>query len=194
MYNSFKIVEKNHKIFFLTKGNILFGIMLILAVTNNYLDENISLVRYLFGLSILTVGIYFLTENIRYEKFRGKYNGILKFSKNNLKINEREIELNQIKKIFLRTDDYKGVKGYHPAIRMSNGTNNLLDLELTNGEKIKLFFQIEYENQVEELRPFIISLIKNELLTIEKGIEILKLDNDYILDNFIEELNKKELD
>lgn len=54
----------------------------------------------------------------------------------------------------------------------------MLDLELKNGEKIKLFFQIEYESQVEELKPFVFSLIKNEIINFEKGIEWLQIDSE----------------
>lgn len=76
---------------------------------------------------------------------------------------------------------------------MSNGTNNLVDLDLINGEKIKLFFKIDYENQVEELQPFIITLIKNEILTREEGVKILNINTDYRYDKFITEVNKKSL-
>jgi len=196
MYNSFKIVEKNYKTFYFTKGNILFAIMIVTTIMLSYYNEKNIFLKYATGLSILTCTSYFITEYFRQEPFRGKFTGIITFNKTDLLINNRKIEIDQIKKIFLRTDDYEGMqRGINTTmIRKSNGTNNLLDLDLKDGEKIKHFFQIEYRNQVDELKPFIINLIKNKLMTIEKGIEVLKLDNDYVMENFTEELNKKELD
>lgn len=41
-----------------------------------------------------------------------------------------------------------------------------------------MFFLIEYESQVENLKPFIISLIKQRILSFDEGLNILKIDNE----------------
>jgi hypothetical protein len=196
MNNSFQIFERSNKIFHFTKGNILFLLMIITLLINSMLDQKVVILKYLAILSILVYVIYYLTECFRYQFLNGKFLGNVLFYENEIVINERKIEITEIKKIFLRTDDYVGRQRVYTTttIPMSNGTNNLVDLDLINGEKIKLFFKIDYENQVEELQPFIITLIKNEILTREEGVKILHINTDYRYDKFITEVNKKELD
>lgn len=76
---------------------------------------------------------------------------------------------------------------------MSNGTNNLLDLTLPSGEKIKCFFKMEFM-QYEFIKPFIIALVNNNIISFEDSIETLQLDEDYKVNLFKIELNKKALD
>lgn len=196
MNNSFQIFERSNKIFHFTKGNILFLLMIITLLINSMLDQKVVILKYLAILSILVYVIYYLSGCFRYQFLNGKFLGNVLFYENEIVINERKIEITEIKKIFLRTDDYVGRQRVYTTttIPMSNGTNNLVDLDLINGEKIKLFFKIDYENQVEELQPFIITLIKNEILTREEGVKILNINTDYRYDKFITEVNKKELD
>jgi len=196
MNNSFQIFERSNKIFHFTKGNILFLLMIITLLINSMLDQKVVFLKYLAILSMLVYGIYYLTECFRYQFLNGKFLGNVLFYENEIVINERKIEITEIKKIFLRTDDYVGRQRVYTTttIPMSNGTNNLVDLDLKNGEKIKLFFKIDYENQVEELQPFVLTLIKNEILTLEEGQKNLHIHTDYRYDKFISELNKKELD
>ena len=196
MNNSFQIFERSNKIFHFTKGNILFLLMIITLLINSMLDQKVVFLKYLAILSMLVYGIYYLTECFRYQFLNGKFLGNVLFYENEIVINERKIEITEIKKIFLRTDDYVGRQRVYTTttIPMSNGTNNLVDLDLINDEKIKLFFKIDYENQVEELQPFVLTLIKNEILTLEEGQKNLHIHTDYRYDKFISELNKKELD
>jgi hypothetical protein len=147
--------------------------------------------------AVIITGLIMLYANMfRKKALNGILDGTLIFNVDRILFNGRAIEIQEIQKIFLRANDYEGREfrqhkraGFSPNI--SNGTNNLLDIDLKNGEKIKLFFKIEYESQIEELQPFIISLIKYKLITEEKAIELLRLDNDYILNRFQEELNKR---
>lgn len=44
----------------------------------------------------------------------------------------------------------------------------------------------------EDLKPFVISLTKNNIISFEEGLEILQLYDDYFIDQFEKELNKKE--
>lgn len=196
MKNSFQIFERSNKIFHFTKGNILLLLMIITLLINIMLDQKVVFLKYLAILSMLVCLIYYLTGCFRYQFLNGKFLGNIQFDENEIVINDRKIEITEIKKIFLRTDDYVGRQRVYTTttIPMSNGTNNLVDLDLINGEKIKLFFKIDYENQVEELQPFVLTLIKNEILTLEEGQKILHIHTDYRYDKFISELNKKELD
>jgi len=190
MYNSFQIFEKDNKSFHWTKGNILFAIMILAFLINAIYDSKVPLLRLTVLLSVFAYIPYVGTQFLRAAYLKGKFTGILKFNDDHIMINDQKIEVNQIQKIFLSTNDYyKRQLTTDCYIPLSNGTNNLLDLELKNNEKIKLFFLIEYEHQVEELQPFIITLIKNHLIIEEKAIQLLRINNDYMMDKFKEKLN-----
>lgn len=118
--------------------------------------------------SILFLFIFFQTKFLRIEKFHGKYSGIIVFEENSLVINSRQILVSEIDKIYLRINDYEGktkTSIYRLTNPMSNGTNNLLDFDLKSGEKIKVFFKVDYEGRNEELRPFISSLINQNIIS-----------------------------
>jgi len=153
------------------------GLISILRINSiSKIAENIAIGIILFTFILGFANIF------RKKPLNGTLDGTIIFNPENLVINDLKIELHEINKIFLRVNDYEGKTQTIIRIslfpRISNGTNNLLDLELKNGEKIKLFFQIEYESQVEELKPFVFSLIKNEIINFEKGIEWLQIDSE----------------
>lgn len=200
MYNSFPIFKSDNKNFRWNINNILLIFLLLFGLLNISNTKLISSIGKTGLVIVLIIGlIMFYANMFRKKPLNGILDGILIFNADAILINGDTIEITEIQKIFLRVNDYEGKEfnqhrkaGLFPNI--SNGTNNLLDIDLKDGTKIKLFFKIEYLSQVEELQPFIISLIKNKLISEEKGIELLSLNNDYILNRFQEELNKKEPD
>jgi hypothetical protein len=199
MYNSFQIYNPDNKSFHWDINNVLFILFLIFGLIKIIDISSFSKIADIGLKSIIFLGLLLLYSNIfRKRPLHGKLEGMLIFDSDQIIINNIKIGVNQIKKIFIRTSDYEGKElnsrwvGLFP--NFSNGTNNLLDLDLKNGSKIKIFFKIEYENQVEELQPFIITLIQNKILTQIEGEKILHLNNDFIYEKFINELNEKELD
>ncbi len=70
----------------------------------------------------------------------------------------------------------------------SNGTNNWIEYHLINGETNKLFFQQEYEAQKESIRPFLIALIKRNILSITQVLAILEIEDEYFIQSFMREL------
>lgn len=168
------------------------GLISILRINSiSKIAENIAIGIILFTFILGFANIF------RKEPLNGLLDGTIVFNPESLVINNLRIELQEINKIFLRINDYEGKNQTIIRIslfpRISNGTDNLLDLELKNGKKIKLFFQIKFENQVEELQPFVISLIKNEIINFEKGIEWLQIDDENEIKKIEKLLNKKEL-
>lgn len=197
---SFPIFKSDNKNFHWNINNILLIFLLLFGLLNISNTKLISSIGKTGLVIVFIIGlIMFYANMFRKKPLNGILDGILIFNADAILINGKAIEIKEIQRIFLRVNDYEGREfnrhkrvGLFPNI--SNGTNNLLDIDLKDGTKIKLFFKIEYLNQVEELQPFIISLIKNKLIPEEKAIELLRLNNDYILNRFQEELNKKELD
>ena len=52
---------------------------------------------------------------------------------------------------------------------------------------------MKYENQVEELRPFMVTLVQNNIIEVEKGIKWLKMNDDILINRFRIDTNSKEL-
>ncbi|MFN3968306.1 hypothetical protein [Flavobacterium sp.] len=196
--NSFQIFKSDNKTFHWDINNILFVLILVFGFIKILNIGYISKIADKGLIGVIIVGIILLIANIfRKKPLNGKLQGTLTFNSDHIEIDDRKIEINKLKKIFLRIDDYEGYS--HPQTRaalfptISNGTNNLLELELKTGEKIKLFFQMEYENQVEELRPFMVTLVQNNIIEVEKGIKWLKMNDDILINRFRIDTNSKEL-
>lgn len=100
MNNSFQIFERSNKIFHFTKGNILFLLMIITLLINSMLDQKVVILKYLAILSILVYVIYYLSGCFRYQFLNGKFLGNVLFYENEIVINERKIEITEIKKYF----------------------------------------------------------------------------------------------
>lgn len=184
MYNSFQIFKPDNKNFHWSINNILLLLFLAFGFVKILNAGYISSMAEKGMAFVCLIGIIMCVANAyRKRPVYGLLNGTLVFNPNSILINDKEIEIKEVQKIFLRMKDYEGKEfsqhrraGLYP--NMSNGTNNLLDIDLKNGEKVKLFFKIEYEAQIEELQPFVISLIKNKLITEEEAIKLLRLDNE----------------
>ena len=180
MKNTFYIFKNSNKVLYPTIGNILFITLIIVLNVNLGFDQQNIFLRYLSAFLILCFIAFIFTKSFRYKYIEGKLEGTISFNEISLEINNTPFQIIEIKNIFLRIDDFKGkTKSYKTTIPMSNGTNNLLDLELINGKKIKLFFQIENEFQVEEIKPFIISLIRNKISTIDSALNWLQIDDEF---------------
>lgn len=198
MHNSFPIFKSDNKTFHWDINNILFVLILVFGFIKILNIGYISKIADKALIGVIIVGIVMFVANIfRRKPLNGTLDGTVIFNANNILINDRKIEVTAIQKIFLRMDDYEGrefnsSKGVGLFPNISNGTNNLLDLELKTGEKIKLFFQMEYENQVEELRPFMVTLVQNNLIEVEKGIKWLKMYDDILINRFRIDTNNKD--
>jgi hypothetical protein len=199
MGNTFPIFERNTKPALVSTGMILFCLLLISSIISSQFKWFEQLFKTSTVILLIINFIYWSTQHKRYKVLDGTYRGQLIFNRNGVIVNDRSIELSEIKKIYLRANDYKGKEttshGYETRLstRMSNGTNNLLDLTLQSGEKIKCFFKMEFM-QHEFLKPFIIALVNNNIISFEDSIEILQLEEDYKVNLFRIELNKKALD
>lgn len=194
MNNSFQIFERNTRLLNPTKGNILFLLMIASLLIFTQFKEIQDYTKYPAVLLTIVYVIYHSTEFTRFAYLNGKFIGTLIINKDNVIINERKIGISEIKNTYLRANDYEGrIASYSRGVLpMSNGTNNLLTLNLKTGEIIKTFFKIENEYQGDTLNPFIISLLKNKIINFERAVEFLNLGSDYAIEQFEKELNKKE--
>lgn len=164
MKEKFPIFKPNSTIFKLTKGTVLLLSIIICILLKNYINNSFFNV---ITITLLLIGFLFhLTKSYRYSNLNGKLEGHLIFQKDGLIINDRKINIQDITKINIRINDYEGLvanstRGYQH--NMSNGTDNFLDITISNTERIKLFFQMGHTSNTESIIPFF-----EELITIHK--------------------------
>ena len=107
------------------------------------------------------------------------------FNKDSFQIDNQLYTIDDISKIIIRVNDYEGkfIGSFRlsPWPKLSNGTNNLLRVELKTGELKVIKFKIDFAYDFEKLQPFVLQLIANKLITIEDASKILKCDDIMIL-------------
>lgn len=190
---SFPLFESDKKTFHLNIENSLLLGLLFFGILNSFKYFQ-AIANY--GLIIIMILglIYMITNFTRIRPLNGKLEGLLTFNEDNLNVNNNTYSIENISKIFMRINDFEGRRiGHKLSIypNLSNGTNNVLHLELKNGEKINVFFKSEFKFDYEKLRPFVIQLIMNDLMTIEEGCKILKPYTDYEITKLRNQVQKR---
>jgi len=196
MYNSFQIFTPQKK-FRLTTNQIFYPSFIFLL----FLFFEIKTQPYHFFLLIILfvqflISIYLSGYRMyRIKPFEGELNGKILFETNSLIINQNKIDISEIHSLNIFIGDYYGKTNlYNSTYRhnlnplASNGTNNWIEYHLINGETNKLFFQQEYEAQKESIRPFLIALIKRNILSITQVLTILEIEDEYFIQLFLREL------
>lgn len=190
---SFPLFESDKKTFHLNIENSLLLGLLFFGILNSFKYFQ-AIANY--GLIIIMILglIYMITNFTRIRPLNGKLEGLLTFNEDNLQVNNNTYSIEDISKIFIRINDFEGRRiGDRLSIypNLSNGTNNVLHLELKNGEKINVFFKSELKYDYEKLRPFIVKLMKTNLVSIDEACKILKPYTDYEIAKLQSEVNKK---
>lgn len=173
MSNTFRIFKPKNTPFKLTKGIVLFILLLIsIQLTTYYNHPIIKIITIILLISCL---FFHLTKSLRYATLDGYFEGELIFGIDHISINNRKINIHDINKFHIRANDYDGlltsaVHGYQK--NRSNGTNNLLDLTLTNKERIAVFFQMDSISDTEFIVPFLREVIALYSIPFEHDKEI----------------------
>jgi len=196
---SFPIFERDNKTFHLNIENVLFVLLVFFGILGSSLQHTrfAYVINYAIGIIIICGFILLFANIFRIKPLYGKLNDSIIFDSSYIQIKDKVYSIEMIDKIFLRMNDYEGLEyikikpSFFP--RLSNGTNNVVRLELKNGEKTITFFQSNLEYDYEKLRPLVVSLIRYNLLSIDGGRKILKLNTDYEVLKLQNEVNKKEL-
>jgi hypothetical protein len=173
MGNTFRIFKPKNTPFKLTKGIVLFILLLIsiqLTVYYNHLiTKIINIILFIICL------LFHLTKSLRYATLDGHFEGSLIFGTDYISINGRKINIHDITKLHIRANDYDGLltSAVHSYQKnMSTGTNNLLALTLRNNERITVFFQINSITDTEFIVPFLRELIALHEIPFEQDKEI----------------------
>lgn len=205
MTNRFPIFIPDNKSFHLNPNDIVYFIFfLLLLITPLKINFFESIQKLVLIFSLISIAIVFISNYYRTQPIYGNLNGFISFHSNQIEINNQIIPMDSIEKLFLRLEDYQDrernqfkqnayrrIPPFYP--NLSNGTDNSLNITLKNGDKKIINFQMQFEDQYNAIQAFVISSVKNNLLSLDNAIAILHLDNDYLLNKFKTELHKKEL-
>ena len=184
MLIQFQIFKPDNKFLHWNVNNVLF-ICFILTVCIG----QIKFFEIFSGIVLVGIFLFFnfrmFTNYFRTKALYGEFVGILTFYEDSFQIDNRLYTINEIFKIMIRVNDYEGkfIGSFRlsPRAKLSNGTNNLLRVELKTGELKVIKFQIDSAYDYEKLQPFVLQLIANKLISIEDACKVLKCDDIMIL-------------
>jgi hypothetical protein len=136
----------------------------------------IALVIFLIVTPLLFIGSfnYFI-----FLPLNGLLDGALLINDNELVIDKKRIDNNDIQKIDFRINDYYGKREYRgkgdfrPCL--SQGVNNQITLETTSGRVYTIYFRIESIQHKQGIRPFIEKYIKDGKINFLTGAELLEI-------------------
>lgn len=147
----------------------------------------------LSGVSIMIIIMSFvftIYSHFSYEELLGYFGGKILFKENMIKIKDKEISIEDIKKIEFSDWDYLGRRSVaHEYGRGSNvdidgvlsqGVKNELLLIKNNGEKIEVNFLQTKENQLREMEPLLIHYCQKGIIHRLHFMDILELGYDEI--------------
>ena len=139
---------------------------------------------YVIGLMISTF--------FRYEREIGTYCGKLTFWGDRIQVNDENYNLSQISKLdFNQAYDIRGMfvnSMLEFTPHLSNGLNNLMILELKNGEKIKRNFLQTESERLSHFKEVLIHYHKNGILGWLSLINILEIEDYDKIQDFKKEI------
>ena len=198
MNKSFTIVDKKKTK--IINSQDYFIIALILSVGLIFINHKLlqfkeieNILFYVFILSFTAyIGriIFSFSET---ESINGNKSGKLKFFKDKIIIKDREFLLKSIKKIDFHVFEYEGefntIQMDSVEPKYKNGSNNFMELNLNNGENLKIYFIQTYQDEFLKISDELIEYHKNGLFSFLKLIQFLKIE-DY---DKIQEFKKTKL-
>lgn len=113
---------------------------------------------------------------------KGGFNGQLTFSNDSITINDDFYSVKDLYSILIDNDDYKGKKikefGEFESPEVSNGVDNLLTLKTKANKFIEVYFLQKTSTEFNKIEPILINYYKQNLLTEEDLVSILKYKSD----------------
>lgn len=162
--------------------SLLFSGVGIAYLADKYLENSaIESVGQGVGILACILVIYFkITQASKRKSLNGNLNKKLVFRTNEILINSQRIELKEIKKIEFFTGDYFNKWEYQAKGDLNpgrtNGISNICELTLINGQKIKVNFQLMYENEFLKMRELLLEYYSKNKIHFLKLIEYLGIE------------------
>ena len=196
----FNIFEKQ---FVWTRTNIINCIILILVLIILFTSLILKIEKSIFltYLLIITFIFYLIGLTLKFINFnqiqqlKGKLSGKFIFEKDYIQINEKRINLEEIKKIEISGVDWIGLRStnyildYNYENGLSNGTKNYLIIEYNNNTKLKIQFQQNNACEFKEIKEVIKHYYINNKIEYLNCVDILCLSDQKEWNEF-KNLNK----
>ncbi len=196
----FNIFEKQ---FVWTRTNIINCIILILVLIILFTSLILKIEKSIFltYLLIITFIFYLIGLTLKFMNFnqiqqlKGKLSGKFIFEKDYIQINEKRINLEEIKKIEISGVDWIGLRStnyildYNYENGLSNGTKNYLIIEYNNNTKLKIQFQQNNACEFKEIKEVIKHYYINNKIEYLNCVDILCLSDQKEWNEF-KNLNK----
>ncbi len=182
----FKIFTKTKK-FHLSVNLIVYSLLFtsisIIYLANKYFEEStLESIGQAGGISACVLMIYFIiTQSFTKKKLNGTLNEYLIFRETEILTHKTKYKLDDISKIKFSVGDYYyrwifRVKGnFNPG--RSNGVENSCEIDLINGEKIVVYFQLMYKNEFHKMHEILIHFYTQNKISFLKLIEYLEIEN-----------------
>jgi hypothetical protein len=138
----------------------------------------------LFSLSCLVIlWIYWLIAGFfTYRPLNGEFTGNITFKADSFIINEKVIQLKNLKRLNIHAEDYYGLHVPGPRVdfnpRLSQGINNYIEFTDLNNLTEKVFFKQTVKDQYLDLSEFIVFGVTIGIIPFLRGIELLRI-TDY---------------
>lgn len=199
----FNVFEKQ---FVWTRTNTINFIILILVLIVLFISLILKIEKSTFltfllitAFALYLIGLTLKLSNFnRVQQLKGRLTGKIFFDKDYIKINEKRINLEQIKKIEITGVDWIGLKStnyildYNYENGLSNGTKNYLIIEYNDNTKQKIQFQKKNACEFKEIED----VIKHYYVTKKIGylncVDILCLSEQKQWNEF-KNLNKNDI-
>ena len=184
--NQYRIFKASNK-FVLTANMVIYTLLFVVLGTaylseKYWQDNNIGNFSIIIGvLTVIAAIIFAFTGLFTRKTLRGKLEGVLVLKDDSVIIDNRKIDIGDIDKIDFIVGDYldrleSGFKGdFNP--KRSNGVYNYCKIELSNGEKINIQFQLLNKNDFDRNRDCMISFYKKGRITFMRLIHILNIES-----------------
>lgn len=164
----FSIYKKSGKFYWTTEKIIyitMFSSLVIGFIADKaFKSENSYFNKIFIGITVLAFFSGIINKFIGFtkiEKLGGILDGYIVFKSNSIEIENNSFELNEIKRIEIYNDDYRGKLihtssgNFGPAL--SNGTRNYLILFLISGEQKKVNFELINSYDFQKIRTELIN-------------------------------------
>lgn len=184
-YNHFNIYRENKK-FRVTRNMVVYSVLstsLTIAYASDYLINSKLETIGKYGIFIgFTLAIIFqILQYFQRKPLNGKIEGVIEFNSKAIVIDNKEFNLEDVKKIDLTVDDYLDrrelqMRGDFNQGR-TNGIANVLLITFKNGESLKTNFQINYKDDFLKLRQELITYHLYGKISFLKLIHLLNIDN-----------------
>lgn len=168
--------------------NIFFGVMMIIFIFIYFISFDNEILWFVLGLIWLIFCFIFwglkLTSFVRKEPLLGRFDGEIIFKTDLINVKGQEINLDEIVKIEIYDDDYKGKSLYKGRYNvdgcLSQGVGNLLFVKMKSGKEVEVNFLQTKENQIREMEPLLIHYCQKGIIHRLHFISVLGLGYDKI--------------